>query len=210
MQPFNTVSGRAAPLLQANLDTDVIIRIERLTAGDPGSLGLYAFEALRYRPDGTENPDFVLNRAGYRGAPILIAGPNFGCGSSREGAVTALLALGIRCVVADSFGDIFYGNCFQNGVLPVRLAAPEVTALAAEAPDGAFTIDLRAGSITAPSGRRVAFEIDALRRSALLEGLDDIGLTLKHSAAITAWQQADRTTRPWVWQVAAVAWGENR
>ncbi len=194
MQPFDTVTGRAVHLAQANLDTDVIIRIERLTSGQP--LGPYAFEALRYRPDGSENPDFPFHQPGCRGAPILIAGPNFGCGSSREGAVTALLAMGLRCVIADSFGDIFYGNCFQNGLLPIRLAPTEIAALA-----GDLTVDLRAGTITAPSGRIVTFELDALRRTALLEGLDDIGLTLKHRAAIAAWQQHDRATRPWVWPV---------
>jgi len=204
MQPFETVTGRAVHLPQANLDTDVIIRIERLTSGQP--LGPYAFEALRYRPDGSETPDFPFHQPGCRGAPILIAGPNFGCGSSREGAVTALLAMGLRCVIADSFGDIFYGNCFQNGLLPIRLAAAEIAALAAET--GHVTIDLRAGTI-ATAARIVPFTLDALRRTALLEGLDDIGLTLKHAATIAAWQQQDRTARPWVWQVASVIWGET-
>ncbi len=199
MQPFETVTGRAVHLPQANLDTDVIIRIERLTSGQP--LGPYAFEALRYRPDGSENPDFPFHPPGCRGAPILIAGPNFGCGSSREGAVTALLAMGLRCVIADSFGDIFYGNCFQNGLLPIRLAPAEIAALAAEAGD--LTVDLRAGTITASSGRLVRFELDALRRTALLEGLDEIGLTLKHRAEIMAWQHQDSAARPWVWQLDA-------
>ncbi len=197
MQPFETVTGRAVHLPQANLDTDVIIRIERLTSGQP--LGNYAFEALRYHPDGSENPDFPFHRPGCRGAPILIAGPNFGCGSSREGAVTALLAMGLRCVIADSFGDIFYGNCFQNGLLPIRLPATEIAALAAETGD--VTVDLRAGTITTASGRIVPFALDALRRTGLLEGLDEIGLSLKYAAEIAAWQQQDRTARPWVWRV---------
>lgn len=200
MQPFETVTGRAVHLPQANLDTDVIIRIERLTSGQP--LGNYAFEALRYRPDGSENPDFPFHQPGCQGAPILIAGPNFGCGSSREGAVTALLAMGLRCVIADSFGDIFYGNCFQNGLLPIRLPAAEITALVAES--GGVTVDLHAGTITTPSGRIIPFTLDALRRTALLEGLDDIGLSLKHAAEIAAWQQQDGTTRPWVWLVKGV------
>ena len=200
MQPFETVTGRAVHLPQANLDTDVIIRIERLTSGQP--LGNYAFEALRYRPDGSENPDFPFHQPGCQGAPILIAGPNFGCGSSREGAVTALLAMGLRCVIADSFGDIFYGNCFQNGLLPIRLPAAEITALVAESGD--VTVDLHAGTITTPSGRIIPFTLDALRRTALLEGLDDIGLSLKHAAEIAAWQQQDGTTRPWVWLVKGV------
>jgi 3-isopropylmalate/(R)-2-methylmalate dehydratase small subunit len=197
MQPFKIITGRAVHLPQANLDTDVIIRIERLTSGQP--LGNYAFEALRYRPDGSENPDFPFHQPGCRGAPILIAGPNFGCGSSREGAVTALLAMGLRCVIADSFGDIFYGNCFQSGLLPIRLPATEIAALAAETGD--VTVDLRAGTISTSSGRILPFALDALRRTALLEGLDEIGLTLKHAAEIAAWQQQDRTARPWVWQV---------
>lgn len=200
MQPFETVTGRAVHLPQANLDTDVIIRIERLTSGQP--LGNYAFEALRYRPGGSENPDFPFHQPGCQGAPILIAGPNFGCGSSREGAVTALLAMGLRCVIADSFGDIFYGNCFQNGLLPIRLPVAEITALVAESGD--VTVDLHAGTITTPSGRIIPFTLDALRRTALLEGLDDIGLSLKHAAEIAAWQQQDGTTRPWVWLVKGV------
>ena len=197
MQPFETVTGRAVHLPQANLDTDVIIRIERLTSGQP--LGNYALEALRYRPDGSENPDFPFHQPGCRNAPILIAGPNFGCGSSREGAVTALLAMGLHCIIADSFGDIFYGNCFQNGLLPIRLPATEIAVLAAETGD--VTVDLRAGTITTSSGRTVPFVLDALRRTGLLEGLDEIGLSLKRAAEIAAWQQQDRAVRPWIWQV---------
>src|SRR5919205_1213678 len=125
MQPFTKVGGPAAPLLRANVDTDLIIRIERLVGTRREELGPFAFEALRRRADGSEDPDFVLNRPEYRGAPILLAGPNFGCGSSREGAVWALMGAGIRCVIAPSFGDIFFSNCFQNGLLPVVL--PEET-----------------------------------------------------------------------------------
>ena len=204
MQPFTTVTGAAAPLMRADIDTDVIIRIDRLTGGDPARLGDYALEALRRRPDGSEDPDCVLNRPPFRGAPILLAGPNFGCGSSREPAVTALMAMGLRCVVADSFGDIFYANCFQNGLLPVRLEEAQVLELAAEAEraPAPFTVDLERRVVTAPSGAEHGFKIDTLRRAMMLDGLDDIGLTLKEADAITAWQERDREARPWVWTLA--------
>ena len=198
--PFTAVTGPAVPLMRPNVDTDVIIRIERLTSLPKGALGPYALEALRYRADGSDDPDFVLNRAAFRGAPLLLADINFGCGSSREGAVWALQAIGVRCVIAPSFGDIFFNNCFQNGVLPVRLPAEQVRALAAQAAGGAaFTVDLQQQVLTAPDGTRSSFEVDALRRESLLEGLDDIGLTLKHAVAIDAWEAADRAARPWNW-----------
>jgi 3-isopropylmalate/(R)-2-methylmalate dehydratase small subunit len=203
MQPFTTLTGRAAPLPRANIDTDVIIRIERLTGGDPATLGRYAFEALRYGADGSENPEFILNQPSYRGAPILIAGSNFGCGSSREGAVTALMGLGIRCVIADSFGDIFYSNCCQNGLLPVRLGAAEVAALMRQSSAGEVAVDLAAQIVLGPDGSTFPFEIDPLRREALLEGLDDLGLTLKQMAQVRAWQAADRRARPWAWPAVA-------
>jgi 3-isopropylmalate/(R)-2-methylmalate dehydratase small subunit len=201
MQSFTRVTGPAAPLLAPNIDTDVIIRIERLTSGEIDKLGYYALEALRYRPDGSENPDFVFNQPKFRGAPILIAGPNFGCGSSREGAVTALMAMGVRCILADSYGDIFYNNCFQNGLLPLRLSEAEIADLAEQARtlDAPFTIDLAEQTLLTPSGASLAFTIDAMRRVALLEGLDDIGQTLKRNDDIRQWQAADRAARPWVW-----------
>lgn len=204
MQPFVTITGAAAPLMQANIDTDVIIRIDRLTGGDPARIGDYALEALRRRPDGSEDPDCVLNRPAYRDAPVLLAGPNFGCGSSRENAVTALMAIGVRCVVAASFGDIFYANCFQNGLLPVRLEEAQVLALAAEAErtPSPFTIDLERRVVTAPSGAEHAFEIEPLRRTLLLEGLDDIALTLRDGDTIAGWQARDQEARPWVWTLA--------
>jgi 3-isopropylmalate/(R)-2-methylmalate dehydratase small subunit len=203
--PFTVVSGAAPYLPRANIDTDVIIRIERLTSLPREQLGLYAMEALRYRADGSDDPDFILNRPTFRGAPILLAGDNFGCGSSREGAVWALQGIGVRCVVAPSFGDIFYSNCFQNGVLPIRLPTPEVEALAAACADGApLTVDLERRMLIAPSGAQSAFIIDPLRREALLHGLDDIGLTLRDEALIRTWQQADRAQRPWAWPPAAV------
>jgi 3-isopropylmalate/(R)-2-methylmalate dehydratase small subunit len=201
MTPFATVSGRAAPLMKTNVDTDVIIRIERLTAGAPAKLGQYALEALRYRADGSENPEFVFNQPKYRGAPLLIAGRNFGCGSSREGAVWALMGIGVRVVIAESFGDIFYGNCFQNGMLPIRLPAAIVQALVEESlgSDAPFTVDLERGLLTTPSGKEIAFTVDKLRRESLLTGLDDIGLTMQSDGEIAAWQAADRKARPWIW-----------
>lgn len=197
MRAFTKITGRAAPLLRANVDTDVIIRIERLTGG--ADLGRYALEALRYLPDGVENPDCALNEPMFRNAPILVTGRNFGCGSSREGAVTALMAMGVRVIVAPSFGDIFYGNCFQNGLLPVVLPEEQVERLAAEARSGEMTVDLENAVVVSPGGERFSFSIDALRREALLEGLDDIGLTLKAATEIAAWQAADRLRRPWIW-----------
>lgn len=200
MQPFTVVTGPAAPLMLANVDTDVIIRIERLTTLGKDALGPYAFEALRYRADGSDEPDFVLNQPAFRGAPLLIADSNFGCGSSREGAVWALQASGVRCVIAPSFGDIFFNNCFQNGVLPIRLPETQVRSLAALAQGGAvFRVDLAAQVIEAPDGSHWPLEVERLRRDSLLEGLDEIGLTLRHAAAIDAWEAADRAARPWNW-----------
>ena len=205
MQPFTGITGPAATLLRANIDTDVIIRIERLTSVVREQLGPYAFEALRYRKDGSEDPDFVLNRPMYRDAPILIAGANFGCGSSREGAVWALMAAGLRCVIASSFGDIFYNNCFQNGLLPVVLPEATVRHLAAQAEQGAsLTIGLLDCAITLPGGEKVSFEINAARRQALIEGLDDISRTLRQRADIVAWQSRDRAARSWIWDLSDV------
>jgi 3-isopropylmalate/(R)-2-methylmalate dehydratase small subunit len=203
MTPFTTVSGRAAPLMKTNIDTDVIIRIERLTSGERGELGTYALEALRYGPDGTENPDFVLNQPKYQQAPILIAGNNFGCGSSREGAVWALMAMGLRCIIAESFGDIFLGNCFQNGLLPIRFPATVVQSLVDEslARNEPFIVDLTHCLLTTPTGRQIVFTVDALRRESLLTGLDDVGLTLTCDDEIAQWQAADRVARPWIWTV---------
>ncbi|SCX73054.1 3-isopropylmalate/(R)-2-methylmalate dehydratase small subunit [Variovorax sp. EL159] len=203
MTPFTAVTGPAVPLMRANVDTDVIIRIERLTSFQRDQLGPFAFEALRLRPDGSEDPACVLNQPAFRQAPVLLAAENFGCGSSREGAVWALMGLGVRCVIAPSFGDIFFNNCFQNGVLPLRLPIAQVEALAAQCASGAaVTVDLQARTVTAPDGSVSAFEIDPLRREALLHGLDDIGLTLKDDALIREWQQADRVRRPWAWPAA--------
>lgn len=201
MDSFTILTGAAAPLMRANIDTDTIIRIERLTGTTPQEMGAYALEALRLRPDGSEDPDFVLNREPFRDAPILITGANFGCGSSREGAVWALKYAGIACVIAPSFGDIFANNCFQNGMLPVVLPLDQVERLAEICAGGnaRLTVDLERQVVETAQGERFPFAIEAQRREALLKGLDDIGLTLEHAAAITAFQARDATERPWVW-----------
>jgi 3-isopropylmalate/(R)-2-methylmalate dehydratase small subunit len=186
------------------VDTDVIIRIERLTTLGRAELGPYALESLRLRADGSEDPGCVLNQAPFREAPILVAGRNFGCGSSREGAVWALVARGIRCVIAESFGDIFFSNCFQNGLLPIRLPPQAIERIAAHCRDGVpLTVDLRTRRITLSDTAGLDFDVDAMRREALLAGLDDIGRTLTFDRAISAWQAKDRLTRPWAWQPAA-------
>ena len=203
MQPFTVVRGPAAPLMLPNVDTDLIVRIERLTSLPREQLGPYAFEALRRRADGSENPDCVLNQPQFRNAPTLLAGANFGCGSSREGAVWALMGLGVRCVIAPSFGDIFFNNCLQNGVLPLVLPAAALEALARQcAQGGELTVDLERCALTTPDGATLTFAMDPLRRDALLRGLDAIGLTLAEDDAIRAWQRADRERRPWAWPAA--------
>lgn len=210
MKTVSTISGVAAPLALANVDTDVIIRIEKLAQCPRSELGAWAFGPLRFLDGGSENPDFVLNQAGWRGAPILVAGPNFGCGSSREHAVWALQGMGIECVIAPSFGDIFRSNCFQNGVLPVQLADADAKALLAFLEErrqagqpARITVDLASQTIRWPGGADLAFAIEARRRRALLEGLDEIGLTLTHLPQIDAWQAADRQRRTWIWQLPA-------
>ena len=190
--------------MASNVNTDVIIRIERLSLLKRDALGPYAFEAWRNRPDGTPDPDFILNRPEWQNAPILLAGTNFGCGSSREGAVWALNCLGIRAVIAPSFGAIFASNCYQNGTLPITLPAQtveEFAAIARAQPDAPFTIDLNRMVVVPPNGTPVAFEIDELRRQSLLTGLDDIGLTTQRLAEIAAFQAADSTARPWVHEI---------
>ena len=203
MNKFTTLTSIAAPLMRANIDTDVIIRIERLVGNSVrGTLGKWAFGSLRYLPDGRENPDFVLNREPYRQAEILVTGPNFGCGSSREGAVWSLQELGIRAVIGSGFGDIFFANCFQNGILPVVVDKATVDALAAdiEATQGAgkVSIDLETQTIVSPSGKQIRFEIDPRRREGLLQGLDEVALTLQRDGEIRAFQAQDRAARPWI------------
>jgi 3-isopropylmalate/(R)-2-methylmalate dehydratase small subunit len=201
MSTFATITGPAAPLMAANVNTDVIIRIERLTMHQRDQLGRFAFEVWRNRADGTPDPGFVLNQPAWKQAPILLAGANFGCGSSREGAVWALNALGVRVVIAPSFGAIFANNCYQNATLPVVLAAETVARFAEIArtkPDAPFTVDLERKLATPPNGTPVPFQIDELRRQSLLTGLDDIALTSRRLDQIAAFQAIDRQQRPWV------------
>jgi len=202
-KPFTTLTAIAAPVMRTNIDTDVIIRIDRIVGNSVrGSLGKWAFGALRYLPDGSENPDFILNREPYRQAEILVTGPNFGCGSSREAAVWSLQEMGIRAVIGSGFGDIFFANCFQNGILPIVVDKEIVDSLAAEVEHtqgaGRISVDLEAQTITSPSGKRHRFEVDPRRRAGLLGGLDEIALTLQRDHEIRAFQAADRAERPWI------------
>jgi 3-isopropylmalate/(R)-2-methylmalate dehydratase small subunit len=197
--PIGTIAGAAIPLLRPNVDTDVIIRVDRMVSTNPADLAPYAFEALRYHVDGTIDPSCPLNDPRFRGAPILIAGANFGCGSSREPAVWAIAGLGIGCIVAPSFGDIFRANCFQNGVLPIILDEGDVAALAANATDGArVVIDLPAQTITSLDDTW-QFAIGQLQKTALVEGLDDLDLSIRYRDAIRNWESRDTVSRPWVW-----------
>ena len=203
MESFTVLEGIAAPLLRPNINTDIIIRIERLRDFEGAKLGPYCFESWRYRRDGSEDPAFILNRPPYRGARIMIAGENFACGSSREAAVWALKAFGIRCVIAPSFGSIFYNNCFQNGVLPVVVPAKVVEELASEVEQtqgqGRVTIDLHRCVVVSPSGKETPFTIDAMLREGMLEGLDQIELTRARAPQIAAFQSQDRAARPWLY-----------
>ncbi len=201
MDKFTTLTGIAAPLPLVNVDTDMIIPKQHLKTIKRTGLGRHLFDELRYDAEGNEIPDFVLNRPPYRQAQILVAGANFGCGSSREHAPWALLDFGIRCVIAPSFADIFYNNCFKNGILPVVLPQEAVDVLMDDARNGAnarMTVDLAAQTVTASDGRSFGFEVDPFRRHCLLNGLDDIGLTLEKAAAIAAYEGEAARRRPWV------------
>jgi len=198
MEKFLTLSSVAAPFPQKNVDTDFIIRVERCTGTPRDQLGAYAFEMGRFLPDGSENPDFVLNQPRYRGAKILVCGEFFGTGSSREMAVWAIAGMGIRCLIAPSFGQIFYSNCFQNGLLPIVLAPAVVNELMQEAADGkTFEVDLEKQTING----RIRFDIAPRRRKMLLEGLDELGLTLAMEPKIAAFEAEDRKRRPWIYAV---------
>ncbi len=201
MQKFTTLTGVAAPLPMINVDTDKIIPKQYLKTIERSGLGKALFDELRYNPDGSERPDFVLNQPAYRKAEILVAGENFGCGSSREHAPWALLDFGIRAVIAPSFADIFYNNCFKNGILPIALPAATVAQLMDDARKGSnarLTIDLASQTITRPDGQVVHFEIDPFRKQCLLDGLDDIGLTLKKEQAIAKFEERRRRAQPWL------------
>ncbi|MEK6244910.1 MAG: 3-isopropylmalate dehydratase small subunit [Pseudomonadota bacterium] len=198
MNKFTILTAVAAPYLKKNVDTDFIIRVERCTGTPREQLGNYAFEMARFLPGGAENPEFVLNQPRYRNAKIMLCGEFFGTGSSREMAVWAIAGMGVRCLIAPSYGQIFFSNCFQNGMLPITLPATTVDALAKEAasPDAKpFTVDLEQQTINGT----VRFEIAPRHRKMLLEGLDEIGLTLALEPKIAAFQAADRARRPWIY-----------
>jgi 3-isopropylmalate/(R)-2-methylmalate dehydratase small subunit len=208
MKPFTVLDAKAAPLMEQNVNTDIVIPIHRLRDVPQDKLGAYAFEPWRYLPDGSDNPDFFLNKPAYKGAEIIIADNNFACGSSREGAVWAIMGMGVRAVIAPSFGPIFFNNCFQNGVLPIALPREEVLAIAAEMEastrpgansEPRLAIDLQARTVTTPSGRKISFHVDGLRREALLKGLDEVGHTLTREAEIAAHQARARAATPWLY-----------
>ena len=194
MDKFTTLTGVAAPLPIDNIDTDMIIPKQYLKTIKRTGLGAGLFSEMRYREDGSENPDFVLNKPAYRKAAIIVAGDNFGCGSSREHAPWALLDFGVRCIIATDFADIFYNNCFKNGVLPIRVSADD---LAKRGANATLTVDLPAQEIRGPDGGVVKFEIDPFRKQCLIEGLDDIGLTLVEASAIEAHEQKTTAAHPW-------------
>jgi 3-isopropylmalate/(R)-2-methylmalate dehydratase small subunit len=201
MEKFTTLTGVPAPLPMINVDTDMIIPKQFLKTIKRTGLGKNLFHEMRYDENGNENPDFVLNKLAYRRASILIAGDNFGCGSSREHAPWALLDFGIRCIVAPSFADIFYNNCFKNGILPIRLPQEDIDKLLDDASRGAnatLTIDLENQRITGPDGGEITFEIDPFRKKCLLEGLDEIGLTMARADKIDAYEERAQTARPWL------------
>ena len=200
MQPFNRLDAKVAPLPLANIDTDQIIPKQFLKTVDREGLARGLFYDLRFDPEGRERADFVLNRPEYKGAGVLVAGDNFGCGSSREHAPWALMDFGIRCVVSTSFADIFYNNCFQNGLLPVVLPAEQVQALMDEAKGGnhLVTVDLEAQTVVSPSGQTFRFEIDPVRKEKMLKGLDSIGETLQAAAAIDTYEMKRAIAQPWL------------
>ena len=200
MDKFTKLTGVAAPLPIVNVDTDMIIPKQYLKTIKRTGLGKGLFAELRYCEDGSENPDFVLNKPAYRNAKILVASDNFGCGSSREHAPWALLDFGIRCVISTSFADIFYNNCFKNGILPVAVSPEDIERLFDDAERGAnatLTIDLEKQEIYGPDGGTLSFEIDASRKHCLLNGLDDIGLTMEKASAIEAYEKK-LAERPWI------------
>ena len=201
MQPFTRLDGRAAPLALANVDTDQIIPKQFLKTVEREGLAKGLFYDFRFDEQGREKPDFVLNRPEYKNAAVLIAGDNFGCGSSREHAPWALMDFGIRCVIAPSFADIFYNNCFKNGILPIKLPQAEVDKLMDDAERGAnavITVDLEAQEIRGPDGGMIKFEVDPFRRQCLLNGWDDIGLTLRSEDKISAYEKDHKAQAPWV------------
>ncbi|SIT51504.1 3-isopropylmalate isomerase subunit [Paraburkholderia piptadeniae] len=200
MKAFTVCEGIAAPLVRDNIDTDMIVRVERIAQLQRGQFKPWAFEMMRYGANGDENASFVLNRPPFRHARIVLSGSNFGCGSSREMAVWALEEFGIRCVIAQSFGDIFYANCLQNGLLPIRLSAAQIDSLVPAASRGEpLRVDLRARTVGVVGEPPIPFDFPDERREALLEGIDEIDQTLRHNARILAFQRDDASKRPWVY-----------
>jgi 3-isopropylmalate/(R)-2-methylmalate dehydratase small subunit len=201
MDKFETLTGVAAPMPIVNIDTDMIIPKQFLKTIKRTGLGTALFHEMRTKDDGSENEDFVLNKPAYRDAKILIAGDNFGCGSSREHAPWALLDFGIRCVISTSFADIFYNNCFKNGILPIQVSEDELEKLLDDASRGSnstLTIDLENQVIKGPDGGEIAFDLDPFRKHCLINGLDDIGLTLNKAAQIDTFEGSIAESRPWV------------
>ncbi|QPC85987.1 3-isopropylmalate dehydratase small subunit [Mesorhizobium sp. NBSH29] len=200
MEKFNRLTGVAAPLPIVNVDTDMIIPKDYLKTIKRTGLGVGLFAEMRYLDDGAENPDFVLNKPAYRNAQILVVGDNFGCGSSREHAPWALLDFGIRCVISTSFADIFYNNCFKNGILPITVSQEDLDKLMDDAERGAnatVSVDLETLEIRGPDGGVIAFEIDDFKRHCMLNGLDDIGLTMEKAPAIASFEERNAQSRPW-------------
>ena len=206
MEKFTTLEGVAAPMRTINIDTDRIIPKQWLKTIARTGLGKGLFSDMRYEDDGSENPDFILNKPAYRNAKILVCGDNFGCGSSREHAPWALLDFGIRCVIAPDFADIFHNNCFKNGLLPVKLPRAVCEQLIEDARMGGnarITVDLERQVVVRPNGEEIPFQVDPLRRHLLLNGLDDIGQTLQHATAIDGYEAKQRSAQPWIGGSAA-------
>jgi 3-isopropylmalate/(R)-2-methylmalate dehydratase small subunit len=200
MDKFTKLTGVAAPLPIVNVDTDMIIPKDYLKTIERTGLKKGLFAEMRFNEDGSENPDFVLNKPAYRNAQILVAGDNFGCGSSREHAPWALLDFGIRCVISTSFADIFYNNCFKNGILPITVSPENLEKLLNDASRGSnatLTIDLEAKTISGPDGGTITFDLDDFKRYCLLNGLDDIGLTMEKASSIATFEQQNAAARPW-------------
>jgi 3-isopropylmalate/(R)-2-methylmalate dehydratase small subunit len=201
MQKFEVLNGVAAPMNIVNIDTDMIIPKQFLKTIKRTGLGKSLFYEMRFTQEGQEQPDFVLNKPAYRKAEILVAGDNFGCGSSREHAPWALLDFGIRCVISTSFADIFYNNCFKNGILPIKVSPDDLKKLLDDASRGSnatLTVDLPNQEIRGPDGGKVKFEIDAFRKHCLLNGLDDIGLTMEKASSIEAFEKKNAASHPWL------------
>ena len=201
MDKFTTLTGIAAPMPLVNIDTDMIIPKQFLKTIKRSGLGVNLFDEMRFDREGNENPDFVLNKPQYRQAQIIVAGDNFGCGSSREHAPWAIKDFGISCVISTSFADIFYNNCFKNGILPIVLPKEAVDVLMKDAEKGAnarMTVDLEAQEVTTSDGEVFAFEVDSFKKHCLLNGLDDIGLTMEKATAIDAFETRAAEARPWV------------